>query len=445
MQDPATFTFVDLFAGVGGFHSALSSLGGTCVYAVELDKQAAHVYRRNWNRDPWGDITADVSDCHMNVPDHDVLAAGFPCQPFSKSGAQRGMEETRGTLYWSILRVIQERRPRIVILENVRNLVGPRHIHEWNVIIETLREQGYRVSDQPAIFSPHLLPPSSGGSPQVRERVFITATYVGEGADPWDLVAEPPVRNQAPHGWSPSRWDLSRDLPLQNEDFGQECDLSPSEVLWIDAWDEFVVRMKEVAGISSLPGFPLWADSWRSGEGLDGAEEMALPDWKTKLLDKNLEFYNRHRDLIDAWAEKWGLYTEAFPSSRRKLEWQAQGASSLWDTLINFRPSGIRAKLPTYVPALVAITQTSVIGPRRRKLTVREGARLQGFPEWFSFGDQAPAASFRQLGNAVHPGVVRFVLSRHATRDRDILAAEAPQLLRALQEDAKGEVVLGAE
>lgn len=123
-----------------------------------------------WTR---GDITEDANDEVMRVPECDVLAAGFPCQPFSKSGAQRGMDETRGTLYWNILRVIQERQPKVVLLENVRNLAGPRHLHEWQVIIETLRSEGYLVSDSPGIFSPHLLSPEQGGRPQVRERVFI--------------------------------------------------------------------------------------------------------------------------------------------------------------------------------------------------------------------------------------------------------------------------------
>ena len=171
------FRFVDLFAGVGGFHAALKAYGGTCVYSVEIDPAAADVYRRNWAHDPLGDIADDVTDDLVKVPAHEVLAAGFPCQPFSKSGFQHGMEETRGTLYWHILRIIKKRKPKVVLLENVRNLAGPRHLHEWQVIIETLREQGYRVSDTPAIFSPHLLPPERGGRPQVRERVFITATH----------------------------------------------------------------------------------------------------------------------------------------------------------------------------------------------------------------------------------------------------------------------------
>ena len=89
-----SFTFVDLFAGIGGFHAALGALGGECVYASEWDKDSARIYERNWNLKPDGDITLAANDEVMNVPDHDVLVGGFPCQPFSKSGKQLGMEET---------------------------------------------------------------------------------------------------------------------------------------------------------------------------------------------------------------------------------------------------------------------------------------------------------------------------------------------------------------
>src|SRR5512141_1590113 len=95
----APFTFVDLFAGIGGFHAALSAFGGECVYAVEKDPEAAKVYELNWGMSALGDIVEDTEG-EMKVPPHDVLAAGFPCQPFSKSGFQRGMEETRGTLFF---------------------------------------------------------------------------------------------------------------------------------------------------------------------------------------------------------------------------------------------------------------------------------------------------------------------------------------------------------
>src|SRR4029079_11698366 len=109
MSSKAAFSFVDLFAGIGGFHAALSAFGGECVYAVEKDPDAAAVYERNWGIPALGDIVADTTG-RMLVPRHDVLAAGFPCQPFSKSGFQRGMDETRGTLSWNICRTLQTAR-----------------------------------------------------------------------------------------------------------------------------------------------------------------------------------------------------------------------------------------------------------------------------------------------------------------------------------------------
>src|SRR3954453_15399270 len=98
MSQPPAFRFIDLFAGVGGFHAAMKAFGGECVYAVEIDKKAAEVYELNWGHPALGDITKDsyedaAGNGVMNVPDHDVLCAGFPCQPFSKSGAQKGMDE----------------------------------------------------------------------------------------------------------------------------------------------------------------------------------------------------------------------------------------------------------------------------------------------------------------------------------------------------------------
>src|SRR5699024_3328503 len=105
----APFTFADLFAGVGGFHAALGALGGHGVFASEIDPVAADVYRTNWDTGVHGDIIPMTQD-RMDVPAHDVLAAGFPCQPFSKSGFQKGMAETRGTLFFNIARVLEERR-----------------------------------------------------------------------------------------------------------------------------------------------------------------------------------------------------------------------------------------------------------------------------------------------------------------------------------------------
>jgi DNA (cytosine-5)-methyltransferase 1 len=428
------FRFIDLFAGVGGFHAALSAFGGECEYAVEIDKAAAKTYARNWGIDPLGDITADANDDVMNIGPHDILAAGFPCQPFSKSGAQKGMDETRGTLYWNILKIIQARRPSIVMLENVRNLAGPRHLHEWQVIIETLRDEGYRVSEVPAIFSPHMLHPDLGGRPQVRERVFITATAIPDSVadDPSLSFEAEPVRFPT-RSWDPrAEWHLE-DL-LDDSHNVPGCELSDSERLWIDAWNHFVELMWEARDGRRLPGFPLWADSWRDLKDAwkNDPEKVpsqiripsidpSLPDWKRSHLAKNYEFFAAHHALIREWAEKWGVYTAAFPSSRRKLEWQAQDTPRLWDTVMHMRPSGIRAKAPNYLPALVAITQTSIIGPRERRLSPRETARLQGLPDTFDFGDQRPAATYKQMGNGVNVGVVWNVLREHVRRDEALL------------------------
>ncbi len=148
---------------------------------------------------------------------------------------------------------------------------------------------------------------------------------------------------------------------------------------------------------------------------------LGTPAWKESHLVKNAAFYTRHKRVLDRWTKKWGVYTDAFPASRRKFEWQAQDTPRLWDTIMHFRPSGIRAKRATFTPALVAITQTTIVGPRERRLSPREAARLQGMPNGFSFDGQVNAATYKQLGNGVNVGVVWHILREHVNRDRDIL------------------------
>lgn len=430
---PGQFTFVDLFAGIGGFHAALSALGGECVYAVENDPQAAAVYERNWRMPALGDIVADMVG-GMTVPEHDVLAAGFPCQPFSKSGFQRGMDEARGTLFWNICEVLRVRRPTVVLLENVRNLAGPRHTHEWDVIIRSLRALGYRVSAEPVVFSPHLLRPERGGRPQVRERVFILGTYVGEHQAAADV---PPTIQRGPiDGWSPSSWSLAEHLPLQHDsELRHQLSLwlSPPEKKWIAAWDDFVVTMRQ-AGMERLPGFPVWKDAFVLESDLRIPPGTAL--WKADFLRKNAAFYTKYQDVLEGWLDRWD-YLDDFPPSRRKFEWQAQDAPSLTDTVMHLRPSGLRAKRPTYLPALVAITQTSILGDRGRRLSPREAARLQGLPEWFDFSGQPAPATYKQLGNGVNVGVAYHVLKEHITSTHSAVADRAPGLAQAVERAPK--------
>jgi DNA (cytosine-5)-methyltransferase 1 len=425
MSEP--LRFVDLFAGIGGFHQALTGLegGAECVLAVEIDPGCQKVYRANWPETPLvGDIRSltqrpDGSDATPKeidraVPDHEILCAGFPCQPFSKSGAQMGVrDETRGTLFFDIMEIIRAKRPRFVVLENVRNLAGPRHADTIRTIVRSLREARYLVADDPIVFSPHLLPPELGGAPQVRERVFIVAERKDERCSPGDLVGEVLLENRPVAGWDPSQWRIE-DF-LDDDDTIRDLsryELRPEEIGWIEAWNAFVQAIPS----DWLPGFPIWFDAFVEDPDIP----IDTPGWKADFLRKNSEFYVAHRKVIDRWAKRrWGPLmqrVEDFPPSRRKFEWQARSWQptradrDLWGLVMHLRPSGIRVKPPTYLPALVAITQTSVIGSRRRRITPAEAARLQSMdPMHLGRGEVDDATAYKQLGNAVNVGVVRFV------------------------------------
>ena len=426
-----SFKYVDLFAGIGGFHAALSALGGVCEYASEIDESASRIYLRNWGVKPAGDITLAANETVMEVPSHDVLVGGFPCQPFSKSGKQLGMEEARGTLFWNIARIIEVQKPKIVLLENVRNIAGPRHAHEWEVIIRTLRELGYRVSSKPLVVSPHKIAPEFGGRPQFRERVLIAATLCDNSTSSLAVEPESLDLSKFYDNWDPQDWRLKAHLPLEKSLSKSQkagLQLSENELRWLEAWNEFILILKKKIGENITHGFPLWVDEWVHIDNLNIPRNT--PDWKKNFLTKNSEFYTTHQKELDRWLKKWNNL-EDFPPSRRKFEWQAQDAKDLWSTVLHFRPSGIRAKKATYVPALVAMTQTSVVASHKRRLSVREAARLQGFPDWFDFVDQPASVSYKQLGNAVNVGVIFNVLKALVIRDIDLLK-NYPELTRAI-------------
>lgn len=427
MSAPA-LRYVDLFAGVGGFHQALShpEIGGVCMLAVEIDAQCQRVYRRNWPDTPLIDDVrfltrrgdgseASSSEINHRVPDHELLCAGFPCQPFSKSGFQLGVhDQTRGTLFFDIMEIVRAKRPRYVVLENVRNLAGPRHARTLATIVASLRDAQYRVADDPVVFSPHLLPPELGGAPQVRERVFILAERVDEPVDALDLIGEVLVENAPVGGWNPAEWRVEEILDRDDEIRDvQKYHLRSEEIGWIEAWQAFVQEIPS----DWLPGFPIWADHFARRPAIP----EGTPKWKRDFLVKNASFYREHDRLIDRWLEqRWGPLRQRvadFPPSRRKFEWQARSWQprredrDLWNLVMHFRPSGIRVKAPTYLPALVAITQTSVVGSRRRRITPAEAARLQGMdPSVIARAEVDDTVAYRQLGNAVNVGVVRYLV-----------------------------------
>lgn len=161
------FTFIDLFAGIGGFRMAMQSLGGKCVFTSEWDKQAQKTYATNFGKIPFGDITKEETKSYI-PNDFDVLCAGFPCQAFSIAGKRGGFEDTRGTLFFDVAEIIRRKKPKAIFLENVKGLINHQGGKTLSTILNVLRNDlGYFVPD------PRVLNASDFGVPQNRERIFI--------------------------------------------------------------------------------------------------------------------------------------------------------------------------------------------------------------------------------------------------------------------------------
>lgn len=381
-----SFKFIDLFCGIGGFHQAMKSLGGKCVFASDIDEDCRKTYEVNYGITPFGDITKIDA---IDIPAHDVLCGGFPCQAFSKAGNRLGFDDpTKGTLFFDICRILEYHRPKYALLENVRNLASHDYGKTWHVIYDKLEELGYNLLPEPVIFSPHYL-----GIPQHRERVYIMCIRKDIGkVRPFTFTKEqiiPCTINSI----------LQDDGEIANI---EEYRISPDLEDLIDLWNEFIRNIK----VEKLPSFPVWSDRLSD---LDTNEDLSqYPVWKRNFILKNNELYVNNRQFIDGWLKR-ARQNPLFFGAKAKLEWQAGQTKKpdIWEQIFQFRPSGIRIKVNTYFPALVAIVQTSIIGPRKRFLSPRECARLQSFPENF-LPDVKPQQAYKQFGNAVNVECVKL-------------------------------------
>jgi DNA (cytosine-5)-methyltransferase 1 len=163
----SSYTFIDLFAGIGGFRYALESFGAQCLFSSEIDKHARAVYKENHGDMPHGDIT-NIDE--KMIPKHTILCGGFPCQAFSISGKQKGFEDTRGTLFFEIARIVKLHTPKLLLLENVRNFIRHDNGKTLQTVIDILNNLGYKVFYE-------LLNASHFGVPQSRQRVYIVAFH----------------------------------------------------------------------------------------------------------------------------------------------------------------------------------------------------------------------------------------------------------------------------
>lgn len=438
-KEKTSLKFIDLFAGLGGFHLALQDLGCECVFASELKEDLQKLYKINFPEVPiYGDITKINPE---DIPAHDILCAGFPCQPFSQAGKRNGFEDHRGNLFDNICSIVKTHRPKYILLENVSNLKGHDNGNTWKTIKERLESLDYWV-EEPDILSPHQF-----GIPQHRRRIYIVC--INKDFGNLDEFAFPkPTKKTS---------DINEIIDPEDTQV-QKLKLDTRNQLEI--WQEFIDLTIENG--DSIPTFPIWAmefgadyefenlaPAFQSLEILqnykgkfgnkihgDTFEECLIqlpkyaqtssshffPYWKISYIRQNREFYKRHKSWLDEWMKK----IKNFDNSHMKLEWNCgKDASPIIETkIVQFRASGIRIKLPTFSPALNLVGTQIPIFPwielpkeilvvgeptKGRYMTIKEAAKLQGM-EKLSFGNGSFSLSqariFEALGNAVNVNII---------------------------------------
>src|SRR3989344_6672 len=413
--------FVDLFAGLGGFHLALSDLGHKCVFACEIQKELRESYFGNFGIMPDGDIRQiSVED----VPRHEILCAGFPCQSFSKAGFQEGLnDKERGALFYELMKIIKHHKPKYLLLENVPNIKKHDSGKTWEKIEALLTGEGYDVSTED--FSPHHF-----GIPQIRLRTYIVAVRGKLNGFKWPVhmeIKQPSSilsildKNPKNARLLPINirkcfqvWQELLDLlpndekiphPLWAMEFGANYPYessTPHKIKYSELKNYRGSFGKKLVGknrkelFQNLPSHAIRPDT-------------KFPRWKINMIRRNREFYLRNKKILDSWIPK----ILVFPSSFQKLEWNVgDGTRKLNKYIIQCRASGIRVKKLTTSPSLVAmnLSQIPIIPWENRYMTSEECIKLQSMEKLKVLPSQRSKV-YVALGNAVNVEVVKLIAS----------------------------------
>jgi DNA (cytosine-5)-methyltransferase 1 len=412
--------FIDLFAGLGGFHLALGSLGHECVFASEINEDLRKLYKINHGIECTGDINSVEP---RSIPEHDIICAGFPCQPFSKAGKQNGLEDpNNGNFFNRIIEIAELHKPEYIFLENVPNLKTHDQGNTWLYIHNKL---SVRYDVEAKVISPHKL-----GIPQHRARIYIVCRLKSKGGLKHFKFPEEKFEGA-----------LSIKSIIEKKP-KQYTKLKPASLQHLTVWQDFLNNLNP----ENVPRFPIWAMEFgatypyetiapinysiselkkfkgKFGQKIIGSSmnqviqclpvyaqknEGEFPKWKKKYIQANREFYLKNKKWLDKWIQK----IQTFENSHQKFEWNCGNKTQLKidDKIIQFRPSGIRVKMPNFSPALVLTsTQIPVFPWLGRYMTPREASSLQCMDQLKQLPDTT-AKSFRAFGNAVNVCVVKSI------------------------------------
>lgn len=406
--------FIDLFAGLGGFRIALEKIAKKkriktkCVLVAEIDKHVIETYKANFGKnEKILDIKNIDSHCSQ-VPNHNFLFAGFPCQCFSNAGKKQGfLDEIRGKLFFDIVKILRQKKPKYFILENVKYLVNHENGETWKIIMNELDKLGYAVPKKPLILSPHML-----NIPQERYRVFIPGILRSKMKKPtkyldFNFSKYFKIYNHTRKTIEENFLDKN----VESKYFLNPKNTNDKYLINVfKAWEEFVKNVKFPKNMT-LP--VIWLNQM-----INPIFSKSNPKWKNDYLIKMNSFYKSNKFFIDKWMKKHKTYL--WKLREQKFEWQmGKENNDIKQAIITLRQSGIRCKKFKKFPTLVAIVQTTLIFDHFKKqwrhLTPRECARLQSFPEKYKLYNEINSKknsnyySYKQLGNSLNLDIVSIV------------------------------------